>query len=324
MIIYTGLFTDSHTTNTTLFTILLSAFSILLANYSTQEDISIGTPVLGRLHHSLERLIGFFVNTIILRNNLSNNPSYFDFLKNTQKMCLEAFSHQEIPFEKLVEKLAINRDPSRNPLFQVMFVFQPFDHTSLHLNDIKSTKINPPTIWSKFDITLALTLEKNHIKGSIEYNTDIFEKNTINNLISHYKNILANICSDPKQKIMHISLLDKHGTKKSLHAVNNPPIQYKNINSLVEVFHKSACMFPEKIALIYNEEHITYGVLNSHSNQIANFLLKRGVQKEELIGLCLSPSIEQITFMLGILKAGCAYVPLDPNYPNNRLEYIIL
>ncbi|MCP5063934.1 MAG: amino acid adenylation domain-containing protein [Ignavibacteriae bacterium] len=309
--------------NVTLYVLFLAAFNILLHKYSKSEDILIGTPVAGRNRNEIEPIIGLFVNTLVLRNDFSKDYTIKHFLQNVKQVFVEAMNHQEIPFEKLIDELKIERSLSHTPLFQVMFVFNNSPVANIELPELS---IQPKAIdlgTSKFDINLVLTRRNEKIRGSLEYDLNLFKDNTINNFISHYLNILSQIIELTHSSIKEISLIKNEEKNKIISELNNTKI----INSLDgfvhNLFERNAKKFKYEIAVILNENKITYDELNKRSNQFAHYLIKRNVGKDFLVGICVERSIDMLIGMLSILKAGGAYVPIDPLLPPARINYMI-
>ncbi len=309
--------------NTTIYILLLTAFNILLYKYSHSEDILVGTPVAGRNRNEIEPIIGLFVNTLVIRTDLSNNPTFKQLVQRVKEIFVETLNHQDVPFEKLVDELNIERSLSHSPLFQVMFVF---NNSPLSKIEIEELSIEPMALdlgAAKFDITFVLTKRGNRIRGSLEYDTDLFRKETIERMISHFQGILEVVVKNSNKKIQEIDLLtpiEKQTLLNNSVKIENTWQKYKSVSQIIS---NQAKQTPQQIALVFKDKEITYFELEEKSNQIANYLVKQGVKKDELVPICLERSFEMLYGLLGILKAGAAYLPIDPTNPIERISYII-
>jgi len=318
-----GIKSLSHRHNVTLFTVLLAAFQTLLARYTGQTDIVIGSPIAGRNRGELEALIGFFLNMLALRVDLSGNPTFLDFLGRTRKVCLEALAHQDLPFEKLVEKLHTKRDLSYHPLFQVTFGFRNTPKFSIQLAGLKAEELEVDSGIARFDINLFMEEEENHLRGYLNYNTDLFNPDTIKRLIGHFKNLLESIVRDPVQRISNLSMLSEAERHQLLIEWNDTGRDYPTTKCIHQLFEEQVEKTPYATALVFEEQQLTYWELNQRANQLAHYLRKQGVGPEALVGMCVERSLEMVVGLLGILKAGGAYVPLDPEYPKERLAFVL-
>jgi len=308
--------------NATLFMTLFTAFQTLLYRYTGLEDMLIGTPVANRQHIEIENLIGCFVNTLILRANLSGKPSFREALARTRQAALGAFAHQDIPFEKLVEAFHPERNLSYHPLFQVMFVLQntPWNVDSFIDLQVQISKL--PTQTALFDLTLELRETEAGLAGIFEYNTDLFDEATVARMAGHYRTLLQGILLDPSQQLAELPLITEAEVLQYAHW-NATTVSYPDLHCVHELFEEQVACRPEAIAVIHGEERWTYDTLNQRSNQIARYLRKQGVRPDTCVGICIERSPEMIAALLGILKAGGAYVPLDATYPWERLAFII-
>ncbi|MFK5968540.1 MAG: amino acid adenylation domain-containing protein [Candidatus Marithrix sp.] len=298
------------------FMTLLAAFNILLYRYSGQDDISIGTVTAGRNHAELDDIVGMFLNTLVLRTDLSGNPNFKQLLQRVGKIAIEAYSNEDLPFELLVKALHPERKLNINPFFQVAFILEP------SLSKIESNwTINQYDIHtgtSKFDLTISLDERHGGIIGRIEYNTDLFDETTIIRMIDHYKCLLEGIIANPEQPIAQLPLLTKK-EQQQLQNWNKSPLEM----CIHQLFEAQVKRTPNAIAVVFEEQQLTYQELNNRANQLANYLIKLGVEPEILVGVCIERSIEMIVGIFGILKAGGAYVPLDPTYPQERLSFML-
>lgn len=307
----------SQQENVTLFMTLLAVFQTLLYRYTGQEDIIVGSPIANRNRAELEQLIGCFVNTLVLRTNLDGNPSFTELLGRIKKVAVEAYTHQDLPFEKLVEELQPNRDLSHNPLFQVMFVLQNPATNSIW----KTEELNTET--AKFDICLSLMDSEEGLIGFLEYNSDIFNAETITRMLMHFQTLLESIVAKPQQRIAELQLLTEPEQHQLLVEWNNTKAEYPQDKCIHHLFEEQVVRSPDAIAVVFKDQQITYRELNSRANQLAHYLQKLGVKPETLVGLCTQRSLEMLVGLLGILKAGGAYVPLDPAYPQERSQFML-
>ncbi|WP_093191631.1 non-ribosomal peptide synthetase [Pseudovibrio sp. Tun.PSC04-5.I4] len=308
----------------TLFMVLLAAFQVLLSRHSEQNDVVVGAPVAGRRRPELEGLIGFFVNTLVLRGNLSDDPSVHDLLVRTRELALEAYGHQDVPFERLVEALQPQRDLSRHPLFQAMLVLQnaPGDAMALPGLSVQSEPLTGN--MTKFDLTLSLSETREGLRGRLEYSTDLFEASTMERLVVHLERLLAAMASaDPEQKISTLSLLDEAERHQVLEEWNATAADYPQDRCLHELIAEQAARQPDAVAVEFEGQCLSYGELEARANQLAHHLRTLGVGPEVIVGLCVDRSAEMVVSLLAILKAGGAYLPLDPAYPPDRLAFML-
>lgn len=302
------------------FMLFLTVFQTLLFRLTNQEDILIGTVSSNRTRAELEHLIGLFSNTLVLRSDLSGNPSFDELLRKTKKVVLDAFAHQELPFEKVVEELNIARDLSRHPLFQVMFVYDE-KSSVLQMNDIAVKQLSLDSVDSKFDLTLFVEESENTFKICFEYNTDLFERATIESYGESYTALLESIVQTPNQNLSKLKTLN-HSLEKKLLTWSDSSGSAKNY-CLHQLFERWAETTPTGIAIRYQDAEISYQTLNEHSNQIAHGLMKAGIKKNQPIAMILETGIDQITALLAICKTGGIFVCLDQNYPALRLNQIL-
>jgi amino acid adenylation domain-containing protein/FkbM family methyltransferase len=313
----------SADSGSTLFMTLLAAFAVLLFRYSGQEDLLIGSPIANRNHPNLESLIGFFVNTLVLRTRLQGNPSFAQLLQQVREVTLEAYEHQDIPFEQVVEALQPERSLSYSPLFQVMFVLQNIPMCPLELPGVSLTPLRLETQTAKFDLLLSMEESETGLVGSWEYSTDLFEASTIAQMASHYQTLLAAIVANPHQRIEQLPLLNPT-ERQQLLSSDKSCFTDMGVNQCIHhEFEAQVARTPDAIAVVFEEQQLTYQELNSKANQLAHYLITQGVDPEVLVGICVERSIEMIVGLLAILKAGGAYVPLDPRYPKDHLIYLL-
>ncbi len=310
----------------TLFMTLLAAFQTLLYRYTGQDDISVGTPIANRNWAEIEALIGCFINTLVMRTDLSGDPTFRELLRRVREVALGAYAHQDLPFEKLVEELNPERDMSRPSLFQVMFILQNVP-MEVELGDgtrglkLSTLKIDKKT--SNFDLTLTMAEEARGLSATIEYNTDLFEAPTIERLLEHFQTLLEAISLDPDQRISTLSLLPEAEKRQLLVEWNATEADYPLEQSIQQLFEAQVEQAPDAVAVVYEGSQLTYGALNRRANQLAHHLRRLGVGPETLVGICVERSMEMVVGVLGVLKAGGAYVPMDPIYPAERLTFML-
>ncbi len=308
--------------NTTLFVTLLAAFQTLLHRHSDQTDIIVGSPLGARTRVETEKLIGYFLNTIPLRTDLSGDPTFRDLLKRTREVVLGGFANQDIPFEKLVDELRIPRLMDRNPIFQTMFQYQATAAPTLQLPGTVSEPLLIETGTSKLDLVFTLAESANGISGDLEYNTDLFDDATIERLLGHYTQLLEAIVANPFQKISRLKLLSDT-ERAQLLDWNKTQTGYPREKTIAQLFQEQAERTPENVALVFGSEQMTYRQLDESANQLAQHLHEVGVGPDSLVGIALDRSFDLIIGLLAILKAGGAYVPLDSNLPEDRLRFMI-
>ena len=307
----------------TLFMTLLTAFKILLYRYTGQTDLLVGSPIANRSKAEIEQLIGFFVNVIVMRTDLSGDLSFLDLLERVKSTALEAYVHQELPFEKLVEELKLNRDLSYNPLFQVMFVLQNVPKPNLSLSDLLVSYEEGYNNTSKFDLTLFMEDCDRGLVAICEYNTDLFNADTIARMLGHFQTLLENIVSNPQQSISKLPLLTPPEVRQLLVEWNDTKTDYPQDKCVHQLFEEQVEKTPNAVAVIFDNQRLTYQELNSRANQLARHLQQIGVKSDVLVGICMHRSIEMVVGLLAIMKAGGAYIPLDPAYPQERLAFTI-
>ncbi len=311
------------------FMTLLAAFQALLYRYSGQEDIMIGTPIANRSRAELESLIGLFLNTLVLRVNLSGNPTFKQLVGQVRQVALDAFSHRDLPFERLVEVLQPERDLSRNPLFQVMFVYQSeAEVPRLELPGMAVEPFEVLTDTAKFDLTLFVEQTASGLKCLLEYNSDIFEAETIRRMLSHFRVLLQGVVANPNQRIGFLPLLTAAEQQQILFDWNDTLTEIPEL-CVHQLFEAQVERAPDAVAVSWidpangsiPDQPLTYHALNRRANQLAHYLRTLGVGPNTLVGLYVTRSVEMVIGILGVLKAGGAYVPLDPDLPPERLAF---
>jgi amino acid adenylation domain-containing protein len=307
----------------TLFMTLLSAFKVLLWRYTNQPDIVVGSPIANRTRAETEELIGFFVNTLVLRTDLSGNPTFAELLDRVKEVALGAYDHQDLPFEKLVEELSPERDPGRNPLFQVSFVLQNATRSRLELPDLTLETLDVHSGTAKFDLTLSILETPDGLKASWEYNTDLFERARIERMAEHFEVLLEAIVAEPETRIGELALLTSREREQVLVGWNQTAVAYPLKQSIQQLFEEQVASTPKAVAVVDEHHALTYEELEQRANQLAWRLRSEGVGPESFVAVCLERSTELLVALLGILKAGAAYVPLDPSYPQPRLQFML-
>jgi amino acid adenylation domain-containing protein len=313
----------SRQTGVTMFMTLLSGFAVLLSRYANQTDVAIGTMIANRTRSETERLIGFFVNTLVLRSDLSDAPRFVDLLKRTRETALQAYAHQDIPFEHLVEALNPQRSLSHSPLFQVMLALQNAPMDAVSLPGVEVSTLGESADVARFDLTLGLSETSGGLTGVLEYNTDLFNRSTMQRLLEHYERLLRAIAARPEECVTRYEFLSEAEKRQQLIEWNATQMSYPQDQCIHQLFESQAEKTPDAIALVYEDQQLSYAHLNARANQIAHALVSQGVGPEVRVGICVERSASMLIGLLGILKAGGCYVPLDPAYPKARLEYLL-
>lgn len=305
----------------TLFMTLLAAFQTLLYRYTQQEDIIVGSAIANRNRHEIEGLIGFFVNSLVLRTDLSGNPTFVELLDRVREVALGAYAHQDLPFEKLVEELHPERNLSHHPLFQVVFSLQNTPIEALALPGLSLSPLNFDRPSAKFDLEVHLWESPEGLRGQVIYSSDLWDDTTITRMLGHFQMLLQGIIVNPQQCLCELPIL----TQAEQHQLlvdfnpNSSPIK----SCFHQLFEQQVEQTPDAIALVFEDEQLTYRELNNRSNQLAHHLQQLGVEPDVLVGICLERSVEMMVGLLGILKAGGAYIPFDPTYPQQRLNFML-
>jgi amino acid adenylation domain-containing protein/non-ribosomal peptide synthase protein (TIGR01720 family) len=310
----------------TMFMTLLGAFNVLLHKYSNQSDIAIGSPIANRATHQIEPLIGMFVNTLVLRSKINNTEAFEKLLSDIKHTTLNAYEHQDVPFEKIVDALEVQRDTSRSPLFQVMFILQNNENIELNLEGLETSFVELERGIAKFDMTLSVTEETNKKTGftcALEYNSDLFTQEAMQRVAQHFKVLLQDIIHDPKQKISDLKILTPKEEKEILIKWNDTQSAYPKDKTLHALFEEQVQKNPHSTAVIFEDQTLTYEELNNKANQLAHYLIEQDIKPDDLIAIKIHRSLEMMIGLLGILKAGAAYVPIDPSYPQERIDYMI-
>jgi amino acid adenylation domain-containing protein/non-ribosomal peptide synthase protein (TIGR01720 family) len=317
-----GISTISSQNGVTPFMTLLAAFDVLLYRYTGQTDILVGSPIANRNHQEIEDLIGFFVNTLVLRGDLAGNPTFRELVTKVKQMALDAYTHQDLPFDLLVERIQPERDLSYTPLFQVMFALEKDSMAEIDLPDLQLKPVELDTATAKFDLSLDLIQTKAGLVGKWEYNTDLFDALTIARMAEHFETLLSGIITNPDQQISTLPILS--AAEQQLLSDWNDTQTDTNLDRCIhQLFERQVEQTPDAVAVVYENDRLTYRELNDRANQLAHYLVGLGTKTATSIGLCVERSIETIVGVLAVLKAGGTYVPLDPDYPVERLAYLL-
>jgi amino acid adenylation domain-containing protein len=312
----------SQQSGCTLFMTLLAAFGVVLSRYSGQNDIVIGSAIANRNRREIEGLIGFFVNTLALRLDLSEKPSFATFLKQVQAVTQDAYEHQDLPFEMLVEELQLERKLDRNPLVQVMFALQNAANEAWNLPGLTIAEMSWELDSARFDLEVHLSEVDDGIAGLCCYNIDLFDGTTIARLLQHFQNILKAIIANPQQSVSLLPLLSEQEEKQLLVNWNQTQADYPQDFCIHQLFETQVERTPDEIAVVFENQLLTYAELNCQANQLAHYLQSLGVVADQLVAICVERSLEMIVGLLAILKAGGAYLPIDPDYPQERISFM--
>ncbi|HEU4451992.1 MAG TPA: condensation domain-containing protein, partial [Longimicrobium sp.] len=308
----------------TLFMVVLAAFQALLSRYSGSEDVVVGSPIAGRTRKEVEELIGFFVNTLVLRTDLGGDPSFREVLGRVREATLGAYEHQELPFEKLVAELQPERSLSHSPLFQVSFTLGDAEESAGGgLAELSAEGIDAGLDHAKFDLLLALVATRRGLRGGLSYRTDLFERGTIVRLLGHLERVLEQVARDPARTLSRLELLGEAERLLVVEEWNRTEAEYPADRCIHELFEAQAARTPGAVAVIFEGAELTYGALNGRANRLAHHLAGLGVGSEVRVGICLERGTEMIVSVLAVLKAGGAFVPLDPAYPAERLAFVL-
>lgn len=314
----------SRREGTTLFMTLLAVFDVLLARYTGQEDLLVGTPIAGRTGVDTEESIGFFVNTLVLRTDVSGNPTVRELISRVKWTAVEAYAHQEVPFERLVEELQPKRDLSRTALFQVMFVLQNLPTTDVAtLPGLRLKGIDYDRGLSKFDLSLTLGETENGLEGMLEYNTDLFERDTMERMATYWVHLLEQVGEDAGRRLWELELMEEAERRQVVEEWNRTEADYPRDKSIVDLITEQVARTPDQIAIVFEDQRLTYAELDARADQLSRWLASIGVGDGSLVGVCAHRSMEMVIALLGIFKAGAAYVPFAPDLSPQRLEFLL-
>lgn len=312
------------------FMTLLAVFQTLLHRYTRQDDILVGSPIANRTNAQVENLIGFFVNTLVFRTRFDEDPNFEELLRQVREISLGAYAHQDLPFEKLVEEIQPARDMSHSPIFQVAFVYQNIPPgQSVEMTDLTIEPLEAETITTNYDMTLTMTEGTDGIMGIMEYNTDLFKAETVQDLLRHFRTLLENLTADTETPVSKIPLMETDEKEVLLTKWNETRWDFPSNRCVHEWFEQYAEKQPDAPALTYQrqaderEEAVSYDQLNRKANKLAHFLKKAGLGPDKLIGVCMERSTDMIVALMAALKSGGAFIPIDPTYPDERIQYMI-
>lgn len=311
------------TKNVTDYMIFLSTFMVLLGKYSRQEDIIVGTPVSGRTNGDMEQIAGLFVNTIALRGKPETKKTYSGFLDEIKDVCLDGFSHQEYPFERILDELHIERNLQRNPLFDVMFTLQNVTDEEEILRNMNISLGEETTKSSKFDFTVTVKKETKGYRLAWEYSTDLFTEESIQYMMEHYVTLLKDALSNPNKTLGELNVVSSREEQVIVHDFNQTSVEYDRDSNICQQFEKMALQYPGHIAVRFQKEAITYEKLNEKANQLARRIRRCQVERNDLVAIMAEKSLETIIGLVAIIKAGCAYVPIDTRSPKERIQMIL-
>ncbi|WP_148639261.1 non-ribosomal peptide synthetase, partial [Aquimarina longa] len=314
----------SQSEGVTLFMLLLSGFKVLLSRYSGQDDICVGIPIANRTQSDIEGMIGFFVNTLALRSDLSGNPSFREVLGRVKETTLGGYDHQLAPFEKVVDRVVASRDMSMTPLFQVMFDVQnSSEERNEGIEGLDLSAYEYESTTSQFDLNLSIEEDASGFIIDLEYCTALFDESTIVRMLVHYEELLRSIVLDAGQDIGSLSILTSREESELVHVLNATDVSYPLEKTFVSLFEEQVLQNPEAIALVYGSVGLTYKEVSDRSNQLAHYLRDQGVVSDSLVGICIERSLDMVIGILGILKSGGAYVPIKPDYPVSRISHMV-
>ncbi|MEJ1929745.1 amino acid adenylation domain-containing protein [Nostoc sp. NIES-2111] len=306
-----------------LFMTLFTAYVTLLYRYTGSNDIVVGTPIANRDRLEVEGLIGFFVNTLVLRTDLSGNPSFKELLGRVRQRTLQAYAHADLPFDELVKALQPQRDLSYTPLFQVLFVLQNAPISEVELTGLTISPLPTQSTVAKFDLTLSLQNTASGLLSMWQYNADLFDAATIERMSGHFVTLLEGIIANPKEQISQLPLLSEVEQQQLLVEWNDTQVDYPQDKCIHQLFEEQVERTPDAVAVVFDNQQLTYNQLNCRANQLAHYLRSLGVKPDTLVGICVERSLDMVVGLLGILKAGGAYLPLDPEYPPERLSFML-
>ena len=313
----------SRSADATLFMTLFAAFTTLLHRYSAQDDIVVGSPIANRTRQEVEPLIGFFVNTLALRTDLRGDPSFLDLIGRVRRTALDAYSHQDLPFERLVDEIQPERDLSLNPLFQVMFALQNAPIEPLELTGLRVVPLDVPATSALFDLVLDMWETGGTLTGNLQFNTDLFDAATMVRFAGHYARLLESAAARPDLPLSQLALLTEVETHQLLDEWAGPRIEYPVDRPIDELFEQTAHTRPQAVAIRHNGRELTFAALDARASQIAHALREAGVGPNDFVAILDRRGVDVLAAMLGILKAGGAFVPVDPDYPQERIRFML-
>ncbi|UAA37209.1 amino acid adenylation domain-containing protein [Paraneptunicella aestuarii] len=311
------------TQGVTPFVFLYSILSVIISRYSNEKDIVVGTPIAGRIHKDLEQLVGLFVNTLVLRSEVSGQQSFSSFLAQNKQSILEAYSHQQVPFELVVEHLKPERNTAYHPMFQIMLTLQNFEEHQVQLDGLQMREMEQDIDIAKFDLELIVNIGENGVNIRWKYNKALFSSDTIERMADSFALLIEDVLVAPQKDISELSVVTEKETKKQLHDWNATAHEFPDQVCIHQLFEQQVEATPTKIAVVFRDQHITYDALNAKANQLAHQLLQSGVTCDTPVGICMDRSVDMIVSILAIQKAGAAYLPLSPHEPESRRNYML-
>ena len=303
--------------------LLLSVYYILLSKYTGQDDIVVGSPIVGRNVAEFYNIIGMFVNTLPMRSRIDSSLTFKEFLINVKNLCLENYKYQDYPLNELMDKLSIQRDTSRSPLFDTLFTYQNNGFKSVDFDGINSEFYIPDMKISKYDLSLEIVPGENKLNLNFEYCTKLFTKQFIENLSNHYKNILEIVINNLDTQISSICMLSKKEKNQIIYEFNNTKTNYPKNKTITQLFEEQVEKTPDNIAIVFGNKELTYKALNEKANSLAHYLINNNVERGDFVGIMVNRSLEMIISILAVLKSGATYIPIDPEYPQDRIEYML-
>jgi non-ribosomal peptide synthetase component F len=309
--------------NFTSFEVLMTAFSTLAHIFSNEDEISIGTVVAGRKHSSIEHVIGNFANVVVVRNDISGDPTLYTLLERLRSKMVNIIDNSDIPFDEVVSAIQPNRNRYKNPLFNIFLSLYNGNLNDLKLTGLQSTTLHCDQEASQFDLSLAFFEAKSSLEGYIEYKIDLFDEEGVKRIVDYYIKVLRAVVDNPKLHLGEIPLVDIEDQNILVNTWNDFHAPFPHEQCLHQLFEDQVQRVPNNIAITFDKTNLTYAELNQKANQVARYLRQIGITEGDLVGMCVKPSAEMIVGLLGIAKAGAAYVPLDPELPNKRINFII-
>ncbi|MEW5929981.1 MAG: condensation domain-containing protein, partial [Gemmatimonadota bacterium] len=307
----------------TLYMTLLGAFQVLLSKYGGSEDVVVGTPIAGRTRGEMEGLIGFFVNTLVLRTDLSGDPSFREVLRRVRAVTLGAYEHQAVPFERLVAELRPERSLSRSPLFQVVFTLDNAQDAGGGLAGLSVQRVGTELEVAKFDLALELAAGSDGLRGGLAYSTELWEAATMQRLVGHFTRLVEQAAADPDVRISRVTLLNEAERRQVVEGWNATEAEYPRESCVHALFEAQVERTPHAVAVVHEDRSLTYAELNARANRLAHHLRALGVGPDAHVAILMPRSIELVVSELAILKAGAAYVPIDPSFPAERIAFMV-
>ena len=307
----------------TLFMTMVAGLEVMLRSWTGQEEIGVGTPIANRNREETEGLIGFFINQVVLRSDLRGEPTFREVMKRVKEVTLGAYEHQDVPFEKVVEEVIPEREMSRTPLFQVMMVMENEGEEELRLGEMEVERFGVEVEQAKFEISVIVREREGRLEGELEYARDLFEEETARRMSGHLEVVMEKMVRKPEEGVKRVSVLREEEEKQLIEEWSGRKEEWGGEERVVERFEEVVKEKPERVAVINEEESITYGELNERGNQLGNYLRRRGVGPEEVVGICMKRRVELVVGLLGVLKAGGAYLPIEVGGPWERKRYML-